>query len=158
MGLYIIGPPMYRFWHHVTIPDDDSLCWSWDGSKNDAGYGQFMWKTGGSPRRAHRISYEYLRGPLSDRLVMDHDCRNRHCVNPWHLEEVTDKVNISRGNAPSAVRMRTGVCKRGHLYTEENTWRRPGRGDRECRTCRKTLRAAEYQRAKGCRNASGGGG
>lgn len=69
-------------------------CWEWTKYK-DKGYGQIR-----LPDRlvlAHRWVWENLVGPIPDRLVLDHLCRNRPCVNPDHLEQVTQQVNVLRG-------------------------------------------------------------
>jgi hypothetical protein len=47
---------------------------------------------------AHRLSYEWLVGPVPEGMELDHLCRVRHCVNPSHLEVVTHSVNVIRGN------------------------------------------------------------
>jgi hypothetical protein len=46
---------------------------------------------------AHRWSYRYHVGPLIDGLHLDHLCRVRNCVNPYHLEQVTPEINAARG-------------------------------------------------------------
>jgi hypothetical protein len=90
------------------------------------------------PRLAHRIAYELFIGPIPNGLHIDHLCRNRGCVNPVHLEPVTQQENMLRGYAPSAVSHRANRCHRGHEFTPENTYikHRPnGRIKRDCKEC-----------------------
>lgn len=114
-------------------------CWTWAGSHNNKGYPviaakneQGKWR----PYLVHRIAYELLIGPIPDGLKIDHLCCNTRCVNPGHLEPVTQQVNMLRGNHPSALAVRTGFCKRGHRYTAANTMHNTS-GSRECRACRR---------------------
>jgi hypothetical protein len=72
------------------------FCWEWTG-RTDQGYGRVS--IGGRQLRAHRVVYERLVGRVPDGLVLDHLCRNRGCVNPDHLEPVTNEENIRRGVA-----------------------------------------------------------
>lgn len=51
----------------------------------------------GKQRLAHRIAYERVYGPIPDGKVIDHTCGQRACVNPEHLEPVSQAVNIRRG-------------------------------------------------------------
>jgi len=81
-----------RLMSHVRI--DPSGCWVWVAALNHKGYGLMSWQ--GRTRPAHRVSYELLRGPLVEGLEIDHLCRNRACVNPDHLEQVTSQVNTLR--------------------------------------------------------------
>jgi hypothetical protein len=75
---------------------DSSDCWRWTGSKNELGYGTIRYR--GRVWKAHRFSYLFFNGDLEDGLVIDHLCKNRICVNPLHLEEVTQKENLQRKN------------------------------------------------------------
>lgn len=52
---------------------------------------------------AHRASYMLHRGPIPQGLTIDHLCRNTLCINPNHLEAVTDAENKRR----AALRRRT---------------------------------------------------
>lgn len=70
-------------------------CWEWLRARHPDGYGA-AWD-GKRVRRAHRVMYERLVGPIPTGLVLDHLCRNPGCVNPAHLEPVTDAVNLRRG-------------------------------------------------------------
>lgn len=71
-------------------------CWIWQRSTSQ-GYGQ-MWHNGSThPLRAHRVIYERHKGPIPEGLNLDHLCRVRPCVNPDHLEPVTQAENVRRG-------------------------------------------------------------
>jgi hypothetical protein len=72
-------------------------CWLWMGRLNRNGYGRLYHE--GSEPMAHRTSYERHVGPIPEGLVLDHLCRVRCCVNPYHLEPVTVQVNTLRGEA-----------------------------------------------------------
>jgi hypothetical protein len=82
---------------HIT-PEGD--CWRWTGALDQHGYGRFRFR--GPERRhetnAHRASWLAHRGDIPPELVVDHLCRNRACVNPWHLDIVTTQVNVQRGD------------------------------------------------------------
>lgn len=135
-----------RFWSKVDMRGEDE-CWPWEAYVNDGGYGTFSLTWRESPKRAHRVAYELLIGPIPDGLVLDHLCRNRRCVNPGHLEPVTHAENNRRGISTEARRRRNAEqthCKRGHEFTPENTYRPPV-GYRVCRTCRRD-RARGYMK------------
>lgn len=116
-----------RFWLKTDKTDG---CWVWKASLRD-GYGVFA--VDGQARPAHRVAYELLVGLVPEGLVLDHLCRNRACVNPAHLEPVTDKVNILRGESVSAKNRVKTHCLRGHEFTPENT--RVYNGGRWCIAC-----------------------
>ena len=86
-------------------------------------------------RRAHRCSYEFLKGEIPNGLVIDHLCRVRNCINPDHLEPVTPLENMMRGNNQTVTNKTKTVCKNGHEFTPENTYTNPYSGKRKCRTC-----------------------
>jgi hypothetical protein len=118
-----------RFWPKVTIGRAFE-CWEWSGALNKQGYGSFW---AGAARGAHRIAYELMRGAVPEGAHLDHLCRNRACVNPWHLEPVSQRVNVLRGVGATATNARKTHCRYGHAFTTENT--RTYRGGRKCRTC-----------------------
>lgn len=131
-----VTDPELRFWPNVNKASgkfwQGTECWEWTASIC-YGYGQFG---AGNNRvvRAHRYAYESLVGPIPAKLVIDHLCKNTHCVNPAHLEPVTNGVNALRGNGPAAMAARATHCKYGHEYTSKNTHICP-RGTRVCRDC-----------------------
>ena len=94
---------------------------------------------------AHRFAYETFVGPIPEGLTIDHLCRIRHCVNPEHLEAVTDRVNILRGEGISAQHARATHCPQGHPYDLINTYVAPD-GDRDCRDCRRQSMVRYRQR------------
>lgn len=87
----VYGEPIVRFSAKV-IPDGD--CWRWAASLNAFGYGRFG--VDGKNVLAHRWAYEYYVAEIPPGLTLDHLCRNRWCVNPYHLEPVPQSVNARR--------------------------------------------------------------
>ena len=124
---------MDRFWSKVDVGHPLG-CWEWTAAKTANGYGNFGVE--GKFRSAHRFAYELLIGPISEGLHLDHLCRVRNCVNPDHLEPVTNLENIYRGYGAARNRLKTH-CPKGHEYNEENTYIDP-RGWRNCRICKKS--------------------
>jgi hypothetical protein len=113
-------------------------CWVWIGRRTGwgreqgAGYGRYRME--GRELMAHRVVYEALIGPIPRGLVLDHLCRNTRCVNPEHLDPVTQKVNVERSNAGRPGVKRKTHCPKGHKYTPENTYLKKGRWQ-QCRIC-----------------------
>lgn len=123
-----------RFWYRVE-PEPNSGCWLWNGATSSAGYGQISFPRTKRLMFAHRFAFELLAGPIPAGTELDHLCRVPSCVNPAHLEPVTHRVNMLRGNHPMAIAIRTGLCKRGHDLSLASITRR---GTRRCKLCRRT--------------------
>lgn len=118
---------------HLVRKSKESDCWIWTGSVGQDGYGRI--RLAGAIRRTHRLSYLAHKGEIPSGTVLDHLCRVRECCNPDHLEAVTNRENILRGESSSAQRARQTHCKRGHEFKPENTYVRAN-GQRVCRTCK----------------------
>lgn len=125
--------PEERFFASIAPGANWEDCWIWTNRLMVGGYGSFsadkkIWL-------AHRWSYEFMRAPIPDGLALDHLCSNPPCVNPWHLEPVTQRENVLRSRGITAQNARKTHCKWGHEFTEANTYV-DRRGRRGCRTCR----------------------
>ncbi|WP_116214893.1 HNH endonuclease signature motif containing protein [Streptomyces olivoreticuli] len=75
---------------------DGAPCILWTGALDGGGYA--MTKRNGRSSKVHRLMYESIRGEIPSGLVLDHLCRVRHCVNPAHLEAVSNAENVRRGS------------------------------------------------------------
>jgi hypothetical protein len=128
----------------------DNGCIEWTGSISADGYGLIRLgpDEGSRLEYAHRWSYAHHIGPIADGLVIDHLCRNRACVHPMHLQLVTTRENLLRGESFSARNAAKTHCPAGHPYDAANTYiapRKRGRG-RECRQCRAERRRRHYEK------------
>jgi hypothetical protein len=70
------------------------ICWLWRATKDPEGYGVFSDKSKGF--RAHRWAYQNWVGELIKGMHVDHLCGNTSCVNPEHLEQVSERENQLR--------------------------------------------------------------
>lgn len=114
-------------------------CWLWRGYIAPNGYGQIGMS---NPRRveyAHRAAYELLVGPIPEGMQLDHLCRTRACVRPDHLEPVTQRENLLRGEGVTAAHARKTHCPKGHEYDAVHD------GRRACRTCAREREAAKLR-------------
>jgi hypothetical protein len=135
-----------RFWSYVDRRGDDE-CWPWTGAITHEGYGVLQF--GGEQVKAHRHAYEKMVGPVPDELTLDHVCHSsdpscflskrcphRRCVNPAHLEPVTNEENTRRGR-----RLAKTHCPRGHPYDVVA-------GVKKCRICHRDRERERRAKAK----------
>ena len=125
-----------------TRRDPETGCLLWTGATNADGY-PIMGK-----KRAHRAIYEHKVGPIPKGFQLDHKkaagCRSRACVEVDHLEPVTCRENLMRGDTQAAKNVVKTHCSNGHEFSPENT--RMSGTSRKCREC--TRQATRAWRAK----------
>ena len=101
------------------------------------------------------IPYFYsIGGEISIGLQIDHLCKTRLCVNPEHLEVVSSKENVLRGDSFSAVNSKKTHCKNSHELSINNLIKSKliKENKRICKICRnvyqknRTSKLVEEQR------------
>lgn len=112
-------------------------CWTWTGSSRGRTESTRYGLVGVAGRlvRTHRIAVACSGRILGDKQV-DHRCRNTLCINPDHLDVVTNEENKRR--------TRKEFCANGHEWTDDNTYIRPDTGRRQCQACRAAARARRW--------------
>lgn len=130
-----------RFTKHIS---NNGSCWEWSAYTDRGGYGRF------DSKAAHRFAYLLTGNELVDGMDIDHLCRNRKCVNPKHLEQVTRKENINRGDTGKHAGKHNAnkeKCKSGHLFSKNNTYiykTKLGHTLRQCKTCNRESHRLRY--------------
>lgn len=84
---------------HGFIP-----CRLWQGALTNRGYANI--KIDGVNYGGHRVAYALTHGGIDPELVIDHLCSRRRCIEPRHLEQVTQEENVRRGASPVGALMR----------------------------------------------------
>jgi len=124
---------------------DENDCWNWPNVNAALGYG-LIGVTRKYRAYAHRAFYHFFKGELIKDMQIDHLCRNRRCVNPEHLEQVTADENKRRGNSIFAIEARKTHCKHGHPLTMKPN------GHRYCRPCYLAYMTAYNERVRNAAN------
>lgn len=122
-------------------------CWPWLGGLDRKGYGIF-YTSARTSVMAHRAAWAVSNGREPDEsLVTDHLCRNHGCVNPQHLELVTNRENVLRGEA----RALKETCAKGHPWVEGSFGWAKRKGDtprRYCIPCQREANERSYLKRK----------
>lgn len=121
------------------IPEPNSGCWIWcaaNGGRDNRKYG-YIRVSKERMIHAHIFSYFTYKGDVPKGLVLDHICKNSECVNPDHLEPVTHRVNILRGDGLGAKHARRTHCNKGHPFTEDNVVHFSSEIRRRCLICQR---------------------
>ena len=119
-----------RFWDKVRVAE--SGCWMWTGALNTLGYAA-AWD-GERVVLGHRWAYERLIGPIAEYLVSDHLCCTPACVNPSHIDPVSQGENVRRGRQAVFVRG-DPFCRKGHPISEPGSVHTDSRGNKSCLVC-----------------------
>lgn len=127
-----------RFWAQTNR--DETGCLNRTSGLTPYGYSRF--RTAGVELYAHRIAYTLIHGAIPAGMVIDHLCRNRACVEPAHLEAVSQQENVHRGD------LLFGVCARGHSISGANAKYVAGKTPR-CKQCHR-----DYSREWARKNTS----
>lgn len=103
---------LQRFWSKV---DRSGGCWFWLAGHDQKGYGQFC--VNGVQRKAHRVIFEHLHGPIPTGMLVCHECDKPNCVNPSHLwlgsaqDNSSDMIAKSRHRAAPSFGENNGNSK-----------------------------------------------
>lgn len=118
----------------------ETPCWIWQGAKVKGAYGCIT--VGGKKLLAHRMMFIRKGGFIPAGLQLDHLCRNKACVNPDHLEPVTNQENIIRYFGVRS------FCKNNHPLIGDNIM--PTKGGSRARNCRQCNieRSRQWRAAK----------
>ena len=112
---------MKRFWDKVKKSD---RCWEWTAGRYVSGYGTFRHKN--KSYYAHRMSYEFVIGPIPQGKHVLHKCDNPPCVNPDHLfigtplDNARDRAAKGR-QVLNLKNLRKALPGEGH-YNAKLTW------------------------------------
>ena len=122
-----------RFWKKVRFSGD---CWIWTGFCDKDGYGTQWYE--GKKYYAHRLSYILTIGPIPAGYEVHHTCKNRPCVNPFHLQTMTIAEHKSLDHLPKGTH-----CKRGHKLVDD-----PNRDRQKCFVCESYTHKQKYLEKK----------
>jgi len=138
---YMIKDLPLWFWPKVDVRGQNE-CWPWLGPKHPQGYGQLWDSERDRSLWAHRVSVVLSGRVIPSDKVVDHLCRNEGCVNPRHLDIVTQRENVLRGQAPNILRHLDNICMRGHILPN-GTY--AGGQRKHCSVCRAQRRKKATQ-------------
>lgn len=124
----------------------ESPCWVWQGKEFGSDWGQACFDGVNSP--PHRVVYEHFHGAIADGFQLRPTCRNKHCVNPEHMQLITIAESIHKySKSPAGFNARKTECLRGHSLSGANLYIDPSNGNRQCRLC-KAMRQRARRRAR----------
>ena len=143
--MHLSTEQLFRFFGSVRIAN--AGCWLTESDRMINGYARFSINNG--KKLAHRISYQFFKGEIPDKMVVMHSCDTRNCINPDHLSLGTAQDNTldmhAKGRAYRPTERKTH-CKYGHEYTPDNT--SYVRGGQRCKTCNRNYAKSQKEARK----------
>jgi hypothetical protein len=123
-------------------------CWNWQGSLSG---GYSMYSVNRTTYHVHKFIFELFMHPVPKGMHLHHKCHNKACVNPWHLEVLSPREHVRKGNNPCGINMRKKFCAHGHPFNGRNVHIYTGRGwiERRCRKCESIRKLEKYYKLKG---------
>lgn len=103
------------------------VCYEWQLACGADGYGRKKYLN--RPWKVHKLAWVVAGNDIPEGYELNHICRNRPCIRLEHLEVITAHAH-HLFHAQFVTH-----CVKGHEFTPENTYIRPDRGTRACRTC-----------------------
>lgn len=125
---------LFKRWAaRVDVSCGPDACWTWTGGLASDGYGQI--RSAGRKLLAHRLAWEFFRGPIPKGegyhgTCVLHRCDVPACVNPDHMflgthaENMTDKTAKGRCFTPQTRGERNGSAKLTEVQVAEIRRRR----------------------------------
>ncbi len=134
--------PIQRFLLFVAFQRNG--CWIWTGCTNGT-YPRFG-PGGRVPMiRAHRWSYEFFQKKIEKGKELHHLCKNKLCVSPYHLKEVTHRDHMLLDDTIPGRNAKKTHCVNGHSLAD---CIRKDNGNRNCRQCNNEARRKYYKNHK----------
>lgn len=126
-----------------SMPEPNTGCWFWMGDTVKGGYGRTT--IGRVKVLSHRASYECFVNKIPKGLTVDHKCNQPNCINPQHLEAITQYDNTMKGKSFSTINAQKTHCPKGHEYNQENTFYYKINARRDCKICMKERGRKQYE-------------
>jgi|SRR6266436_10149715 len=126
------------FWTKVDMngpkkPWMRKRCWIWRAFLTKKGYASITFRS--KKTYAHILSYLIHIGPIGEGLEIDHKCRTTNCIRPSHLQAITHRENMLRGNTIVTMQTARTHCPKNHPLSGENLYVYAGK--RGCFICRR---------------------
>lgn len=84
--------------------DNETDCWLWLGAVTKDGYGTVADRRGTkNSTTAHRLFYRTYVAAIPTGESLHHICNNRRCVNPDHLQPISQRENMAAAFERSAL-------------------------------------------------------